>query len=354
MSGTWGIVGHERAVQALQHSVETDRLAHAYLFVGPSQIGKTTLALALARALNCQAADPPCADDAACAACTKIRRGTHPDVWFIAPTADQAQHAPGQMAPEETATRRKRIRQDLISIDDVRAMQRGVALAPLEGRWKVVIIAGAEHMTTEAANALLKTLEEPPAHVILVLTTTDAGLLLPTIVSRCQVLPLARLSQAQVEAALRERWGVEPAQAHLLAALSGGRLGWAVTAQQDPAILAGREDSLNLLAQALGGGPAQRLALAGELAQGFAQRRAEVTTLLLVWLGWARDLWLMALGCPERVVNIDQQATLKAQAGRIGPTAAHALIQSLRDTLRQLDQNVNPRLALEVLLLNMP
>jgi len=361
----WGIVGHERAIQTLQGGIATGRLAHAYLFVGPPQIGKTTLALALARALNCLAPDPPCGDHTRdltlgpdpvtgreeCIACARIRRGTHPDIWFIAPEEDVACHAPGQVGVVEG---RRRIRQDLISIDDIRAMQRGVALAPLEGRCKVVIIAGAEHMTTEAANALLKTLEEPPDHVILALTTTDTVLLLPTIVSRCQVVPLARLSRSQVEAALRERWGAEPAQAHLLAALSGGRLGWAVTALQDPAILTERQESLKLLAQALGGGPAQRLAMAGELAQGFAQRRAEVTTMLQVWLGWARDLWLTSLGCPERIVNIDQQTNLKDQAGPVGIEAAHSLIQSLRDTLRQLDQNVNPRLALEVLLLNMP
>ncbi len=351
----WDIVGHERATRALQHGLETGRIAHAYLFVGPPQIGKTTLAVRLAQALNCGEPDSPCGDRRGCRSCRKIERGSHPDVQFIGPTEDCARHAPGRVSPEEAdARRRKRVRQDLISIDDVRAMQRGVALAPMEGRWKVVIVAGAEYMTIEAANALLKTLEEPPDHVILVLTTTDAGLLLPTIVSRCQVVPLARLSLAQVETALRERWGAEPAQAHLLAALSEGRLGWAVTALQDPAILTAREESLKLLGQALGGGPAQRLALAGELAQGFAQRRAEVTAMLQVWLGWARDLWLASLGCPERIVNIDQQATLKAWADRIGAPAAGSFVQALRDTLRQLDQNVNPRLALEVLLLSMP
>jgi len=358
----WDIVGHERAVRALQHGVETGRIAHAYLFVGPPQIGKTTLAVILAQALNCLEPDPPCGDHVCnlasrreCGSCAKIGRGTHPDVQFIGPAEDRAQHAPGQVLPDsEGAGSRKRVRQDLISIDDIRAMQRSVALAPMEGRWKVVIVAGAEHMTIEAANALLKTLEEPPAHVVLALTTTDAGLLLPTIVSRCRVVPLPRLSRDRVETALRERWGAEPAPAHLLAALSGGRLGWAVTALQDPTILAEREQDLHLLAQALDAGPAQRLMLAGELAQGFSQRRIEVLNTLQVWLIWARDLWLTSLGCPERIANIDQQWTLQAQAQRVGVEPARTLVVALQSTLRQLDQNVNPRLALEVLLLSMP
>jgi DNA polymerase-3 subunit delta' len=224
----------------------------------------------------------------------------------------------------------------------------------MEGRWKVVVIAGAERMTDEAANALLKTLEEPPAHVVLILTATDAGLLLPTIVSRCQVVALSTLSRVQVETALREQRGAEPAQAHLLAALSGGRLGWAVAALQDPAILAEREANLRMLAQALDEGRAQRLALAGELAEGFTQRRVEVLTMLQAWLNWARDLWLVSLGCSEQVVNIDQETSLRSRAQRVSAEGAQALVQAIRETQRQLDQNVNPRLALEVLMLKMP
>lgn len=349
----WQIEGHERVVRSLQRAVATGRIAHAYLFAGPPHIGKTTLAITLAQALNCAQPDPPCGT---CNSCRKIARGIHPDVQFIGPAEDRARHAPGQGRPDaqRSRSRRKRVRQDLIPIDDIRAMQRSVALSSLEGQWKVVVVAGAERMTVEAANALLKTLEEPPAHVVLALTTTDAGLLLPTIVSRCRVVPMPRLSRNQVETALRERWEAEPAQAHLLAALSGGRLGWAVQTLQDQTILAEREENLRLLAQALDAGPAQRLALAGELAQGFAQRRAEVLNMLQVWLGWARDLWLLSLGCPERIVNIDQEVTLQARAQRVDVQPARSLVLALRDTQRQLDQNVNPRLALEVLLLSMP
>ncbi|MBU1879702.1 MAG: DNA polymerase III subunit delta' [Chloroflexi bacterium] len=302
----WDIIGHERAVQALQHSINTGHVAHAYLFAGAPHIGKTTVTLTLAQALNCAAAEP--------------------------------------------VGRRKRIRQDLIAIDDIRDMQRSVALAPLEGRCKVVVIAGAERMTIEAANALLKTLEEPPDRVVLALTTADAGLLLPTIVSRCQVVPLARLSRQQVEAVLQERWGAEPAQAHLLAALSGGRLGWAITALQDEAILTERADHVQLLTRALEAGPAERLDLAKDL----GQQRDQAITMLHTWLAWARDMWLIALGCPDRIVNIDHAPALQTVAQRVGAPAGQDLILALQDTLRQLDQNVNPRLAFEVLLLSLP
>lgn len=348
---TWQIEGHERTVHALTRDVNTSRIAHAYLFVGPPRIGKTTLAIKLAQVLNCQGSEPPCGT---CSPCAKIARGTHPDVQFIASAGDRVQHAPGQVQTEEPRAR-KRVRQDLIPIDDVRTMQRSVALAPMEGRWKVVIIAGAERMTVEAANALLKTLEEPPAHVALVLTTTDAGLLLPTIVSRCRVMPLSRLSRTQVETALRERWAVEPAHARFLAALAGGRLGWAVMALQDQTILSEREENLQILAQALDAGQAGRLTMAGELAQGFTQHRTRVLDMLQVWLSWARDLWLVSLGCPEQmIVNVDQAPILHARAQRVGAQAAQSLTLALRNAQQQLDQNVNPRLALEVLLLGLP
>jgi len=157
----WQVVGHEWAVELLKRSLTNGRVAHAYLLTGPPQIGKTTLALNFAQALNCQNPEGPCGE---CLSCRKIAHGTHPDVRVIE----------GQGGT--------------IKIDQIRALQRQAALSCTEGRWKVFILRQMERATTEAANCLLKTLEEPPAHVILVLTASEADALPPTIVSRCQVL----------------------------------------------------------------------------------------------------------------------------------------------------------------------
>ena len=154
----WQTVGHDWAVTLLRRSLAGGRVAHAYLFSGPPQIGKTRLALELAQALNCAQPDPPCGR---CPSCLKIARGTHPDVRLV-----EGEGAGGSL-----------------KIDQVRALQREAALAPYEGRYRVFILRQMDRATLEAANCLLKTLEEPPGHVVLGLTAVYPESLPLTIVS---------------------------------------------------------------------------------------------------------------------------------------------------------------------------
>jgi len=177
----------------LQQSLERKAVAHAYLLVGPSHVGKMTLALDLARALNCEAAEPPCG---VCDSCQKIGAAKHADVQIIG--------LPGDGDSAGTKSRAE------IGIDRVRQMQHSASLPPFEGRYKVFIIDGAELLSHEAANCLLKTLEEPAEKVIFILLTTNERLLLATVISRCQRLELPPLPAAEVEAALNSRWDVEP------------------------------------------------------------------------------------------------------------------------------------------------
>ena len=137
----WPVIGHEWAVELLDRSIRTDRVSHAYLFVGPSQIGKTTLAKVFARALLCQGQDVPCG---ACRACRLVQADRHPDVHLVAPVKDR------------------------IKIEEIRDLQRTVALSPVEGVYRVCVISRFDVATPSAANCLLKTLEEPPERVILV------------------------------------------------------------------------------------------------------------------------------------------------------------------------------------------
>jgi DNA polymerase-3 subunit delta' len=174
---TWQTIGHEWAVELLQQSLETDRVAHAYLLSGPPQIGKTRLALDLAQALNCEQPEPPCGQ---CPACLKIERGTHPDVRVI-----EGEGAGGS-----------------IKIAQVRQLQREAVLSPYEGRYRVFVLRRMDLATLEAANSLLKTLEEPPAQVVLILTAVQAEQLPSTVISRCQRLDLRPLSRHIVEASL--------------------------------------------------------------------------------------------------------------------------------------------------------
>jgi DNA polymerase-3 subunit delta' len=322
MSETWQVVGHEWAVELLKRSLADGRIAHAYLLLGPPQIGKRTLALNFAQALNCQAQeqDRPCGR---CLSCQKIAHGTHPDVRLI---------------EGERGT---------LKIDQIRAVRREASFSTHEGRWKVYILRQMEQATTEAANCLLKTLEEPPTQVILVLTATTGEALLPTIVSRCQVLSLRPLPVDEVRQALEERWGIAPERAELVAQLSGGRLGWAVEA--DETTLKQRQTRLAELAEVLTQKRVERQAYANQLS-----RTSRPDEVLGLWLSWWRDLFLIKVGCPARITNIDHQAFLKSQAETYTLLQIKDCIRDIQAAVQQLDDNVNPRLALEGLMLKLP
>src|SRR4030042_955751 len=187
----WQTIGHPESLALLRHSLQTGSLAHAYLFVGAAHIGKMTLALDLARALNCQGTEPPCGQ---CQACKRITDGKHADIRII--SLNSAKDSGDTKARVE------------ISIDDIRELQHNASLPPFEGKHKVFIIDGAEYLSTEAANCLLKTIEEPPPQVIILLLTTEESRLLPTVVSRCQRVELKPLSGGEIQKMLMESYGL--------------------------------------------------------------------------------------------------------------------------------------------------
>jgi DNA polymerase-3 subunit delta' len=238
----------------------------------------------------------------------------------------------------------------ILKIDQVRAIQHDVSRAPFEGRWKIAILRRCEEANEEAANAFLKTLEEPPRRTRLILTARDASLLLPTIVSRCQVFALRPLAPAQIETALIEQWHAEPEHARLLARWSGGRLGWAVRANENPALVDARNHHLDELSGAITEGRAERLLRAETL----SKKSDDLPELLETWLGWWRDVLLVQNGDGSRVTNLDRDGALREQAERFTVAQVHSTLKAVRATARYLTQNVNARLAMEVLLLNLP
>lgn len=331
----WAVVGQTRAVSLLERSLARQTVAHAYLLVGPRQVGKRMLALELAKALNCEGANPPCGE---CLSCRKIATGKHADVQTISLVSSNSGEKP----------------QTEISIDQIREMQHLASLPPFEGRCKVFIIDGAELMSHEAANSLLKTLEEPVARVVFILLTVNERLLPATIVSRCQRLELPPLAIAEVEKALTTRWGIEGSKARLLAGLCHGSLGWALAAAQDESRLKQRSERLTRLVRVVAGDGEERFDYAQELSRLYSQNRELVGEILDLWLNWWRDLLLIKIGCPELVTSSDMLKVLTSHAQGYRLFEIRDFMARLQTASEQLKQNANSQLALEVLLFNIP
>jgi DNA polymerase-3 subunit delta' len=322
-AGGWGIIGHEWAVRLLQRSLEREQLSHAYLLLGPSRVGKATLALALARAINCTGDAPPCG---VCRSCRLIAAGRHPDVHLVEGGEVRAIH-----------------------IAQVRELQHQVMLSPVEARRRVVILTDFQGATVEAANCLLKTLEEPPPQVMLVLTASHEGRLLPTIVSRCQILWLRPPASDTIARGLQAQYGAPAEQAAELARLAAGRVGWAVEALQGGELFEQRQAGLDCLAQVLAADTLGRLRLARDLSSDVEGLPA----LLDLWLGWWRDLLLCRSGCADLACNVDQEAALERSARSYSLPELVAGLQRLDEARRRLERNANPRLTLEVLFLSL-
>jgi DNA polymerase-3 subunit delta' len=329
---SWNLVGHEWAVQMLQREFAQGRERHAYLFTGPAGVGKRTLVAEFARALLCAEPAPPCD---ICRACHLAAKGNHPDLFTVEPEISG-----------------KRVRAEKIKIEPVRQLIYNLSLKPVEARRRVARLLSFDAANPEAQNAFLKTLEEPPGQAVMLLTAERADDLLPTIVSRCEVVMLRPLALATVREALIARWQMPADRAEWLAHLSGGRLGWAVRMQSDEAALEARAQRLDDLTQLLGASRVERMTYAEKLARETSLDRIRDT--LDLWLGFWRDVLLLSAGAEAPLANPDRAADLRRLAQAISPALAGEVIAALRQTAVLLEKNVNTRLALEVALLDWP
>ncbi len=318
----WNMIGHEWAVSLLAGRLAHGRVSHATLITGPGGVGKKTLATRLAQALLCPQPTPPCG---VCRTCDLIQRAQHPDFHILTPQGSR------------------------IKIEEVRDLQNLLAMRPFEGQVRIALLPDFHTATEPAMDALLKTLEEPPSATRLILTAAAAETLLPTIRSRCQEIALRPVPTHQIADALIDRLKMVPHEAALLARLAGGRPGWALSMAQRPDALTARAAAIEDLWMVLHSNRVGRFAYAETAAHSTDPR-----TLLDVWQSWWRDVMLLAEDSRVPPVHADRLEQLQEVAHKVDPQAARRALTAVRTTLRLLDRSINARLAIEVMLLDMP
>lgn len=304
------IKGQDMAIQRIRQFISDGRLAGAYLFIGPEGIGKSLTARALAKALNCLKNNDDSCDS--CISCLKIDKNEHPDIHII-----DAEYSE-------------------IKIEYIRQLQKEINYRPYEGKKKVFIINNAHNLNIEASNAFLKTLEEPPKNSIIILVTDKPGLLAKTILSRCQIIKFSSLKRSELQGLLSREYGLDEKSVHFLAYFSDGSIGKAIRLK-DADIFTQKNkiiDQMAVLNKAFADEP-------------MAQGRDSMRYNLNILAAWFRDIYLIKVGLPHsELINLDRKDKLIESMGRYTFEDLDRILKFISDSLLYIDQNVNIRLLL--------
>jgi len=313
------IIGHDQQKNILLRAIERQKIAHAYLFSGPEGVGKKLLARAFTTALFCETGD----NCGHCPPCLKIENDNHPDIHNL--------NSHGEA----------------IKIEQIKALQKKLSLRPLEGSRKVCIIDGAEQFTTGAANALLKTLEEPVPGTLIILLTSYPEQLLDTIRSRCQNLPFSRLPKTTLATILATQLELDKTAAMVLAALSEGSFKTALGPKRDLYL-----EKRPKLIQSLSALSPRSIIPTFSFADELETEKEDIFDILDIFQAFYRDLLLLKYNSPtDELVNLDLLDILNSQVETTTPASLLTKLEALKAARYHLQRNVNRRLALEVMLM---
>lgn len=314
------IKGQERAINILKNIISSEKIAQSYLFYGLSGIGKLTTAFEFAKAVNCSnQKNYDCCDN--CSSCHKIDHFSHPDIHFVFPTPKYEISADGEYKKEKDQLQVQNFIEQMkftpylryqfskatsIQIDTIRNLERKICFKPNEGKYRIIIIVEADKMTRGAANAFLKTLEEPPNYAIIILTTTKFSALLPTIISRCQKIKFNSVSSEIIENHLIKNYNVDKIQAKIISRISNGNVAKAISMSQTE-IAEARDialDFINFIIE-------KDFKGINDFSDNFSQNRnedllKEILDFIILWFG---DLIYLIYNS-EKIVNIDQKDNL--------------------------------------------
>ncbi len=343
---------HPEIQQRIFTQWQQQRLPHAFLFYGPAGVGKEALAIELAKLLNCQSPEAGVCNT--CVACQKIQHLEHPDVHLIFPTPAESNVKPEelQQALQQKAANPFQdisfgTRNTFIGIDTIRELKREAGFKRFEGNYKVYIITRADQMRPEAANALLKLLEEPPDGLMIILVTESIHKILPTIKSRCQLVRFSPLPETTIQQLARQYLPEVPDdQLTLLARLSGGNLKRMMElATSDVKAL--RDDMVELLRRIVRINRGQDLLA---MLERDTQKRDKDKILLTLWLMllWFQDVLYLRSGHTGRIRNIDAQETLEKFSTFLPNIDLPAIVLEVEKAIQELQdpRNLNPLLIL--------
>ncbi|MFH1867862.1 MAG: DNA polymerase III subunit delta' [Candidatus Omnitrophota bacterium] len=312
------IKGQERAVEILRRSVQQERIAHAYLFLGPSGTGKKKTALEFAKLLNCESSGSDSCGH--CSSCIKIEKSIHPDVSVIFKDANLS----------------------FIPIDKIRDIQRRIALKAFEAKYKIAIIADAEDMSEEASNCLLKVLEEPTPDTLLILTISSQRRIPATVISRCQIIRFRPLTIDEVNNILIKDFSIEEKEAKFLSALSGASISKALILKDKDALLWKNLviDEFNSYRSRLG-------SIEDSVLSNERKIHMEAMDILI---GFYRDVLVYKFVKDDNmIINIDRIKDIEDLAERAEAEKISEAIKDIEEARSSISSNANLKLAISVL-----
>lgn len=318
------IIGHEQIIQHLKNAIEMDKISHAYIFNGPDQSGKNMLAEAFAMALQCaQGGTEPCME---CRSCKQAVNHNQPDIIYV------THEKPNTLSVAE-------IREQLVNDIDVK---------PYSSKYKIYIVDEAEKMNQQAQNALLKTIEEPPAYAVILLLTSNADAFLPTILSRCVTLNLKVVADDKIRKYLMEKWRVPDYQADVCVAFAQGNVGKAIALASSDSFGELKAAAVQLLKRCHD----IELYEFKEAIKQISEYKLQIDDYLDIMMIWYRDILMYkATTDVNRLIFKDEVYDIKKQASKSSYSGVETILEAMEKAKLRLRANVNFDLVMELLLL---
>lgn len=323
MAGFTNIIGHQQIIEHLQNAISSNKVSHAYIFNGPDQSGKMLLANSFAMALQCEHHGTEACME--CHSCKQALSGNQPDIIYL-------HH-------EKPAT---------ISVEDIRSqVNNDIAIKPYASPYKIYIIDEAEKMTQQAQNALLKTIEEPPAYAVILLLTTNADSFLPTILSRCITLNLKAVPDDDIRSFLIERYQIPDYRADVCTAFAQGNVGKAIQLANSEYFHEIKNSALQLLKRVKD----MELFELMDAVREISNYKLEINDYFDIMMIWYRDVLLYkATSDVNSLIFKDEVYDIKRQSSKISYEGIEFIIKALDKAKRRLNANVNFELVMELLL----